>query len=543
MFSWIERVLGNLSWRKKLLGLAAMFSVVTIIVGAIAAFAITKLNEEVRKAHEESVARMLIVEEAQFSLMNMSQAQADVIAYVDRTDTRQAAVRAIKAASELDEKIYKLAETLPQNADVKELSELVQKLKPKRMQVIKLARANKDEEALTEVKNTQADFKRVDELSKKITEDQRTEMERTIDGVQDKGQQIIVLLIVVVAIGFAVSILLTLVASHFSVKPMFKLEKAMARLAKGDLTIKFDNAGKDEVGSMVRAMSGTVSDLNSIIGSIHKSTGSVGEHSASVGDAADRIHEVFNSMHSSVASIKDDTESVQVTTSRAVNDLGSAAEKAQESANASEATAKKISETAENFQRFQGHMEKTAEVTQDLAVLANTITEITSTVRDISSQTNLLALNAAIEAARAGEMGRGFAVVADEVRQLATRTESATAEISGLVEKISSNVNNVVDLLGSSVEESRENITLLENVEQDTFVSRDQAVYLRDIMREIVEAISSEEQALSHINVSVNELFDLSSATSEQTELLHRLSASLNDSASNLGEVVGKFKL
>ncbi|MFC1747778.1 methyl-accepting chemotaxis protein [Pseudomonadota bacterium] len=543
MSSKIEHLLSNFSWRKKLLGLAAMFSIVTIIVGAIAAFAITLLNEEVRKANDESVARMVIVEEAQFALMHMSQAQADVIAYVDRLDTRQAAIRAIKASSDLDEKIYNLLQTLPESADVKELNDLVQVLKPKRMKVIKLARANKDKEALEEVKNTQGDFHRVDKLSKMIIEQQRIEMEAVIDQVQEKGQKIVVLLMVVVAIGLSISILFTLVASHFSVKPMFKLEKAMAKLATGDLTIDLGYAGKDEVGSMARAMSGTVTDLNTIIASIHQNTGTVGDESVEVNSAADRIHAVFTSMHDSVASIRHDTESVQVTTSKAVVDLGSAAERAQNSADASEETAKKISETSANFQRFQGHMEKTAEVTQDLAVLANTITEITSTVRDISSQTNLLALNAAIEAARAGEMGRGFAVVADEVRQLATRTETATAEISGLVEKISSNVTNVVDLLGSSVEESRENIVLLENVEQDTFVSRDHAVYLRDIMREIVDAISSEEQALSHINVSVNELFDLSSETGEQTKLLHGLSASLNDAASNLGEVVGKFKL
>ena len=89
-------------------------------------------------------------------------------------------------------------------------------------------------------------------------------------------------------------------------------------------------------------------------------------------------------------------------------------------------------------------MSKMSVAIVDIQKSATETAKIIKTIDEIAFQTNLLALNAAVEAARAGEAGKGFAVVAEEVRNLAMRSAEAAKNTSALIEGSVQNAKNGV---------------------------------------------------------------------------------------------------
>ena len=200
------------------------------------------------------------------------------------------------------------------------------------------------------------------------------------------------------------------------------------------------------------------------------------------------------------------SESAQDAVREGVKVIGSLKEKSKDVARASQVT---VSAT-------QAVIDKVAEVTK-----------IVGSIMSISKQTNLLALNASIEAARAGEAGKGFAVVANDVRELAAETNTASNEITSIINELNEDVQKAMASIDDTVASVSEQNDMIETVGENFDSINDNVSEMLSRFTEIGEGMKSIAASTTEINDSISNL----SATSQEVASLSNQGVNASDQA------------
>lgn len=161
-----------------------------------------------------------------------------------------------------------------------------------------------------------------------------------------------------------------------------------------------------------------------------------------------------------------------------------------------------LSGSVNTVEALSQDMQLASQSISDVETHTDKINQIIDVIQSIAEQTNLLALNAAIEAARAGEQGRGFAVVADEVRSLASKTQTSTEEINGMIQNLQGGVKKAVEVIESGAGKAQD---AMDNT-QSSYDSLSSVVEnISDIANHITQvATAAEEQSAVSEEVSKN---------------------------------------
>lgn len=153
-----------------------------------------------------------------------------------------------------------------------------------------------------------------------------------------------------------------------------------------------------------------------------------------------------------------------------------------------------------------------AERVQEMEKRSAQIGSIVEAIEGIAAQTEMLALNAAIEAARAGEHGKPFAVVADAVRQLADRATSQTKGITGLIDQVQRDVQEMIVAMALSADQVRQGNEL--------------AAEVRRKLDEILQAVDSSDEQLKEI---LNAVHYMDGSKKEMIQAVETVSAVIEE--------------
>ncbi len=179
----------------------------------------------------------------------------------------------------------------------------------------------------------------------------------------------------------------------------------------GDLTVRMNAKGSDELAQLSRSFDLFISHLHDNIKQLASVMGVLGESSCSSEQAAQRSMQNAQQQKLESESVATAVNELVMTTNEITANIESAAQNAQrvnseadKALQLTHATGKRIDTLAISIEESQAQI-------QALEAQSREINAVVSAIQGIAEQTNLLALNAAIEAARAGESGRGFAAL------------------------------------------------------------------------------------------------------------------------------------
>ena len=431
MQSFTENLIGNVSWRTKLIVLFCVFGLFVLAVGAAGTGAIHVLGRQTQSAVGSTLPRLDAATAARTSILKIDRDLKDLIAQSEPDTIRVAAVASIRDASALDEALQRLSAAIPGSEQVQALLKTNETIKTARMQLIQLGRKNDDAAALALNQSLTANFSAMEELSLALLQQQQEQLRSRLGEVDDAGRRVMLGLAAIVGLGLLLGALGCWWASNQLVRPLRGLQTEIERLSRGELSLQVGKPGKNEVGLTLQALLVTADNLRRILGGIRGGATRLNDNATSVSQIADELSRVESQLEQAVQRIQGNSNAALEAAQQSVQRLNEAVKEAQRTAEVAHSSSKEVDVMVGRLQGYERQTQETIRLSGELAGSVDSISRISHTIRDISDQTNLLALNAAIEAARAGEHGRGFAVVADEVRKLAERTSSATNEISG----------------------------------------------------------------------------------------------------------------
>lgn len=269
----------------------------------------------------------------------------------------------------------------------------------------------------------------------------------------------IVVILVIAVIG-------CLLVSRGIAKSIRNSMDVVKQISEGNLNVEIEQSmldRKDEAGALSCNTQTLIDNLSAMIGKISNNTmtlnASSEEMNAAAGQAGNAVGNINDDLHNMLTgaveqtgnaqNIKNSIHNMNIHLEKTLGEVDHLSDETKAMLDARNDVDKSLNQLDASNQDVMTEVENIQKQTQQNNESVEKIITAVSYISDIADQTNLLSLNASIEAARAGETGKGFAVVAEEIGKLANQSNEASTEISELVNLLSYNSSQTMDIMDS----------------------------------------------------------------------------------------------
>ncbi|MDR6531241.1 methyl-accepting chemotaxis protein [Caulobacter rhizosphaerae] len=296
---------------------------------------------------------------------------------------------------------------------------------------------------------------------------------------------------------------------------MERIAAGLARLSRGDLTVRVVEPFPEGYGQLRTDFNGAMDHLDQAMGQILTAVGGIGRSSDEITAAADNT---ARRSEQQAASLEE--------TAAALDEITATVRRASQGANDA---ARVVGSTREDAERSGEVVRGAVAAMTGIEQSSQQIGQIIGVIDEIAFQTNLLALNAGVEAARAGDAGRGFAVVAQEVRALAQRSAEAAKEIKTLISTSAGQVGQGVKLVGQTGEALEGIVFKVGEIDA--------------LVKELAASAGEQATGLNEVNAAVNQMDQGVQQNAAMIEQATAVSHALKTEIGGLVQMMGRFQV
>lgn len=508
---------------QRIRGTIAFLLTLTIIVGACTAWVVVGINQDAQRLTNTELRQLLDMMEVQKSFDGMRRAEKDIS--IDLMMRMNRVPQRIQEWHQnADRTLQRLQGVVRAASDIKTRERMAQALQSCQAYVDgmgKVVARIQSQEILDQVfyeEEIQPHLAAAEATGVRVSEVIQQSRGLAVD-VGNEVQSAVASLLTLVGAGVVASLVVGSWMGYILLRrirlPLQELTTGIARVRAGDLRQRVAVLSSDELGTMAEDFNAMTDAMSRMMHEVQLTAESVSAASVQITGGN---NDLSKRTEQAAANLQEATASLTLLT----GNVEHAAESAREAHQIASTTATAAENGGDLVQRAVQSM-------QGIQSSSARIAEITGVIDGIAFQTNILALNAAVEAARAGEQGKGFAVVAGEVRLLALRAADAAREIRVLIDSSRGEVEQGAQLVRDA------GSAMAQIVQQVADVRRTVGTITRDT--------GSQATGISEVNRSMDELERMTQQNAALVEQAAAASASLQDQAQRLADVLGNFRI